>query len=266
MALLQRATLVPVSRDHNGATNRDIDFVLLNRLAVRLSAAAPMHEVLEEVVKFVTAAVQCDSCMLYVLEKDELVLRASKNPHPEVVDRLAMKMGQGITGWVAVNREPVVVAQRAYEDRRFKLFNELPEDRFEAFLSVPVVSGGKLIGVVNVQNRKQHQYSEREITLIATLGVLVGSEIERVRLENENSLLLKKLEMRTLIERAKGILQSELKISEDSAYRTIQRESQERRKSMREIAEAIILSDDLKRTPAPISAASRKRTASAGVS
>jgi uroporphyrinogen-III synthase len=237
VALLQRTTLVPVSRDCTSRTNRDVDFLLLNRIAVRLSAAAPMHEVLEEVVKFVTAAVECDSCMVYVLEKDDLVLRASKNPHPEVVDRLAMKMGQGITGWVAMNREPVVVAQRAYEDRRFKLFNELPEDRFEAFLSVPVVSGGKLVGVVNVQNRKQHRYSEREITLIATLGVLVGAEIERVRLENENC-----------------------------AYRTMQRESQERRKSMREIAEAIILSDDLKRTPAPISAATRKRTAAAGVS
>ena len=53
-----------------------------------MSAAAPLQEVLRDVVEFVTAVVKCDSCMVYVLENDELVLRASKNPHPEVVDRL----------------------------------------------------------------------------------------------------------------------------------------------------------------------------------
>ena len=45
-----------------------------------------------------------------------------------------MKMGEGITGWVAENRQPVAIAERAYEDSRFKFFNELPEDRFEVFL------------------------------------------------------------------------------------------------------------------------------------
>jgi uroporphyrinogen-III synthase len=266
VALLQSSAVVSVGRNCDNRPNRDVDFVLLSRIANRLSAAAPMHEILEDVVKFVTSAVMCDSCMVYLLEKDELVLRASRNPHPEVVNRLRLQLGEGITGWVAVNREPVVVTERAYEDRRFKLFNELPEDRFEAFMSVPVVSGGKLVGVVNVQNRKQHQYSEREIVLLATLGVLVGAEIERVRLEHENSQLIQKLETRTLIERAKGILQSDLKISEDTAYRIMQRESQQRRRSMKEIAEAVILIDELKRDPVSISEVSKNRKAAAGAS
>ena len=55
-----------------------------------------------------------------------------------------IKIGEGITGWVAENRQPVAVAERAYEDFRFRLFNELPEDRFESFLSVPMVSGGRV--------------------------------------------------------------------------------------------------------------------------
>jgi uroporphyrinogen-III synthase len=223
-----------------------VDIALLNRTAAQLSVSTPLHEVLDEVVKFVTTVVKCDSCMVYVLENEELVLRASKNPHSEVVDRLKMKVGQGITGWVAQHLEPVALGESAYSDSRFKLFNELPEDRFEAFLSVPVVSGGRMVGVINVQNRERHQFGDREIKLIATVGYLVGAEIERVRLESENSILLNRLATRTYVDRAKGILQRELKVSEDDAYRMMQRESQDRCKSMKEIAEAVMLSDDLR--------------------
>lgn len=224
-----------------------IDIALLNRMANRLSAADPLNQVLNEVVEFISAVVACDSCMIYTLESDELVLQASKNPHPDVTGRLKMKVGEGITGWVAEHRETVAVAESAHEDPRFKLFNELPEDRYEAFLSVPLVSGGKLVGVINLQNRAPHQYTKHEVSLIATIGFLVGAEVERARLETENLELSGKLESRKLMDRAKGILQSDLKISEEDAYRTIQRESQKRRKSMKEIAESIILNDDLKR-------------------
>jgi len=223
------------------------DITLINTMADRISTAAPLEDVLQDVVLFVAAVVDCDSCLVYVLEDDELVLRASKNPHPEVVGRLKMKIGQGITGWVAAHREPVVVAEGASQDPRFKLFNELPEDRFEAFLSAPLVSGGRLVGVINVQDRAPHSYSKREINLIATLGFLVGAEVERARLESENALLAERLEARKLVERAKGILQGELKIGEQDAYVMLQRQSQQRRRSMREIAEAIILSHAIRR-------------------
>lgn len=227
------------------------DIALLNKVASRLSAADALHQVLNEVAEFVAAVVECDSCFVYLAEGDELVLRASKNPHPETVDRLKMRVGQGITGWVAEHRSPVAVGVNAFADPRFKVFNELPEDRFEAFLSVPLVSGGRLVGVINVQSRAPHHYTRREIGLVTTVGFLVGAEVERVRLEGENSALSEKLETRKLVERAKGILQRELKIEETEAYRILQRESQQRRKSMKDIAESIILHDDLKRSSKP---------------
>jgi len=173
-------------------------------------------------------------------------LRASKNFHPDATDRLKMRVGEGITGWVAQHREPVVVTQSAHADPRFKVFNELPEDRFEGFLSVPLVSGGRLVGVINIQNRAPRQYSKREVRLVETIGFLVGAEVERARLEDEKLELSGRLESRKLLERAKGILQRDLKISEEDAYRTMQRESQKRRKPMGQIAEAIILSDQLR--------------------
>jgi uroporphyrinogen-III synthase len=160
-----------------------------------------------------------------------------------------MRVGEGITGWVAAHRKPVIVTDNAHEDPRFRFFNELPEDCFKAFLSVPLVSGGRLVGVMNLQNRAPHHYSKQEVSLVATIGYLVGAEVERARLASEKSELPDRLETRKLMERLKGILQRELKISEEDAYRTMQRESQQRRKSMKEISESIILNDDLKLGP-----------------
>jgi signal transduction protein with GAF and PtsI domain len=223
----------------------DID--LLHEIGSRIAAADPLHGVLSRVVDFVSTIVQCDSCFVYVLEDDDLVLRASKTPHPDVVDRLKLRVGQGITGWVAEHRTPVAVGSHAFDDPRFKTFNELPEDRYEAFLSVPVLSRGKLVGVINLQHRQPHSHTQREIRLISTIGFLVGAEIETARLEMENSQLSERLETRKVLDRAKGILQRDLGLTEEEAYLTIQRQSRQRRKTKKEIAEAIILTDELRR-------------------
>jgi len=219
----------------------------LHDIGSRIAAADPFHGVLSRVVHFVSSLVRCDSCFVYVLEGDALVLRASKNPHPDAVDRLMLRLGQGITGWVAEHRQPVAVPQRAFEDPRFQLFNELPEDRYEAFLSVPVASRGKLVGVINVQHRQPHHHRRREIQLTSTIGFLVGAEIEMARLEIENTQLSAQLEERKLVDRAKGILQRDLGLTEEEAYLTIQKQSRQRRKSKRDIAEAIIIGEDLRR-------------------
>ena len=227
--------------------NPELD--MLHEIGNRIAAADPLPEVLGRVVEVISAVVESDSCFVYVLEGDELVLRASKNPHSEVVDRLKLRVGQGITGWVAEHKRPVAVARDAFQDQRFRSFNELPEDLYQAFLSVPVLSRDKLVGVINLQHRQPHNYSQREIHLISTIGFLVGAEIEMARLEGENSELSEQLETRKVIERAKGILQRDLQLSEQEAYVTLQRQSRQRRISMKEIAEAIVLSDDVKRTP-----------------
>ena len=225
--------------------NREVD--LLHEIGSRIAAADPLHEVLGRVVEFISAVAKFDSCFVYVLEENELVLRASKNPHAEVVDRLKPQLGRGITGWVAEHKRPVAVARNAFQDPRFQSFNELPEDRFEAFLYVPVLSRDKLVGVINLQHRQPHIYSQREIRLISTIGFLVGAEIEMSRLEGANSELSEQLGTRKAMERAKGILQRELQLSEEEAYLTLQKQSRQRRKSMREVAEAIVLSEEIRR-------------------
>ena len=219
----------------------------LHEIGSRFAAADSLQTVLHRVVHFVSSVVQCDSCFIYVLEDDQLVLRASKQPHRDVVDRLKLRVGQGITGWVAEHRQPVAVGCHAFEDPRFQVFNELPEDHYEAFLSVPVLCRGRLVAVINLQHRFPHEHSWGEIQLVATIGFLVGAEIELARLESENNQLSERLETRKVLDRAKGILQRDLGISEEEAYLTIQRQSRQRRRPKREIAEAILLADDLRR-------------------
>jgi uroporphyrinogen-III synthase len=225
---------------------------LLHEIGARLATADGFHEVLTRVVDFASALVKCDSCLIYVLEDEDLVLRASKNPHPEAVDRLKLRLGQGITGWVAEHREPVAVAEKAALDPRFQFFHELPEDSYEAFLSVPLLCRGRVVGVINLQHRQHHVYRRREIRLISAVGFLVGAEIEMARLEDANSNLSEQLQTRKVVERAKGILQRDLGLSEEQAYLTLQRQSRQKRRPMKGIAEAIVLSDEVREnTPSP---------------
>jgi len=236
-------------KEQNGSAEyQDIDF--LHEIGKRISAD-PLHKVLARIVQFVSALVKCDSCLVYILEGRELVLRASKNPHPEAVNRLKLKMGQGITGWVAEHSRMVAVSQNASQDPRFQLFNDLPEDRFEAFLSVPILCRDKLVGVINVQHREFHIHSQKDIQLISTIGFLVGAEIEMARLEEENWKLSRELQTSKLIEKARGILQRDMQLDEAKAEQALQDQSRQSRKSMKEIAEAILLSDKIKHAPDP---------------
>lgn len=227
--------------------HNDVDIDFLHEISSRMAAAETLHQDLHQIVEFATAVVKCDSCLVYVREEDELVLRASKNPHDEVIDRLKVRLGQGITGWVAEHREPVAISHNASQDVRFKFFNELPEDAYEAFLSVPILSRGRVVGVINLQHREPHTYTRHQIRLIATIGFLVGAEIEMARLEGQNSQLLQQLETRKLVERAKGILQRDLGMDEEQAYLALQRQSRQKRRSLKEIAEAIVLGEEIRR-------------------
>jgi len=221
-----------------------VDF--LHEIGGRLATADGFHEILNQVVEFASDLVKCDSCLIYVLEGEHLVLRASKNAHPDVVDRLKLRVGEGITGWVAEHHEPVAISEKAAQDPRFQFFHELPEDSYEAFLAVPLKCRGRVVGTINLQHIRPHVYKRKEIRMISAIGFLVGAEIELARMEVVNSNLTDQLMTRKVVERAKGILQRELGLSEEQAYLALQKQSRQKRKAMKEIAEAIILSEEVR--------------------
>ena len=221
------------------------EIAFLHEIGERIAAADPLQKVLGRVVEFVSAVVKCDSCFIFVLEHGDLTLRASKNPHAEVLDRLKLRIGQGITGWVAENKKPVVLSSHAFQDHRFQSFTELPEDRYEAFLSVPVLCRDKLVGVINVQHREPHVHTQGEVQLISTIGFLVGPEIEMARLEAEKLKCADLSEARKLVEEATHVLRRELHLDEDEANLAMQKQSRQSGKSMKEVASAVLLHDEL---------------------
>jgi len=224
--------------------SQDIDF--LHEIGSRMAAADSLDSILQRILDFIADLVRCDSCLVYVLEGEQLVLSASKNPHPDLLHRLGLTVGQGITGWVAEHRQTVAITAHASTDPRFRMFHDLPEDLYEAFLSVPILCRGKVVGVINLQHRQSHHHTEREIRLISTIGFLVGAELELARIETEKAEIQRQLETRKLMERAKGILQRQLGIDEENAYLALQKLSRQKRRPMREIAEAIILSEEIR--------------------
>ncbi len=207
-----------------------------------------IDELLREIVKLAVQISKADSCLIYILDKrnQELILRASKNPHPDLLQKIHLKLGEGITGWVAKEKKPVAISTGAAHDTRFKYFRSLPEDLFEAFLSVPIVNKHGVAGVINVQHRKQHIHSDMEINLLSAIGKLVGGAVENALLIEESLALQEALELRKIIEKAKGILMKKNNLSENEAYHMLQKESMDNRKTFKEVAEAVILADRLK--------------------
>jgi uroporphyrinogen-III synthase len=211
---------------------------------------------LGEIVGLTVQVTGCDACLVYLLEREtgEIVLRASQVPHAADLGNLRMKMGEGVTGWVAEHKSVVALSSNASSDRRFKRFQALVEDTYEAFLSVPLVSSGDLIGVVNVHHRTPHKHTSEEVSLLTFIGEQMGGAVSKwtlveanARLVEETQEMKRQLETRKLVERAKGILQSKYKLTEEEAYLRLRNESRRLRRPMKDLAEAIILSEDLTR-------------------
>jgi len=161
---------------------------ILHHISQSISCTLDLDQILREIIELVVDVTRGDSCLLYLLDEsgDFLVLRASKNPHPRLIGRIAVKVGEGITGWVAREARPVAISRHASKDLRFKLFHTLPEDKYEAFLSAPIIAPpDRVIGVINVQHRKVHRHGDRERTLLSIIGHQVGSAIVNARLYQE---------------------------------------------------------------------------------
>ncbi|HSU60577.1 MAG TPA: GAF domain-containing protein [Bryobacteraceae bacterium] len=229
---------------------------LLQRISSIVSSELSIDEMLGEIVGLTVQVTNCDACLVYLIEREanEIVLRASQVPHQGDLGNIRLKVGEGVTGWVVEHQSAVALSSNAWADSRFKRFQALVEDTYEAFLSVPLVSGGDVIGVINVHHREPHEHTADEISLLTFVGEQMGGAIrkaflaeENARLQEESAEMRRQLETRKVVERAKGILQHRHSLTEEDAYLHLRNESRRIRRPMRELAEAIILSEDLSR-------------------
>lgn len=166
---------------------REVD--VLHRISESISGTLDLEAVLRHIVEMVVEVTRADACLLYLLSesREELILRASKNPHPKLIGRITIGLGEGITGWVARERTSVVIPSNASDDPRFKFFHNLPEDRYQAFVSVPILTKKEVVGVINVQHKRPKRYRPDELALLTTIANQVGGAIENARLYAEMS-------------------------------------------------------------------------------
>jgi uroporphyrinogen-III synthase len=154
-------------------------FQKISRFMVREMS---LQEVLQGVVSLVVEFTQCDSCLVYLADGEELVLCASNTPHPSTIGKVRLRRQEGLTGWVANERRLVAISREAYKDPRFKKFGELPEDTYEAFLSSPVIARNRVVGVINVQHRLPHQHTGSEMEVLTTVGEQIGCVLVLARM------------------------------------------------------------------------------------
>jgi signal transduction protein with GAF and PtsI domain len=233
---------------------------IFHRTSRIVSSGLSIDDMLQELVSLTVEVMACDACLVYLPdhESGDIVLRASQLPHDAEIGAVRLNVGEGIAGWVAQHRLPVALSSRAFADSRFKHFTNLIEDTFEALISVPLVRGGEVIGVLNVHHREPREHTPQEIALLSFLGEQMGVAIayatlaeHNVKLKREAVLARQQLEERKTVERAKGILQQRFGISEEDAYQRLREESRRQRRSLRDVAEAVLMVEGLGRERLP---------------
>ncbi|MCS6777312.1 MAG: GAF domain-containing protein [Chloroherpetonaceae bacterium] len=157
----------------------------LRRIGEATGSAFHSEEMLKVTAEIATAITGTDSCQIYLFDtssnSEELVLRAADESFASMIGKIRLRLGEGITGWVARERKPVAVSEKAYADHRFKFFPEMLEGEYESMLSVPLVTRGNILGVINVRTRRPHNYSKTQIHLLSGIASQVAGAIERSR-------------------------------------------------------------------------------------
>jgi two-component sensor histidine kinase/putative methionine-R-sulfoxide reductase with GAF domain len=158
---------------------------LLTETIAAVNSSLDLQEVLELVAKKVAGALGTDACFVYLYDEraNELVLRATHGTRVEELTRTPrMRPGEGITGVAAAERAPVMLAEQAHLDPRFKQFPNLPEDEYESILAVPILARDVLEGALNVRTREPRAFTDGEIELLVAIAAQVAQTIEHARL------------------------------------------------------------------------------------
>jgi len=219
----------------------------------QISNAITSDQYLEDILKLivmVTAKVTgVEICSLWLLEegdKGKLArLKATQAIDPEYVKDRVLSLNEGVVGYVASTNKPLVIKD-VLKEPRFKEKEMARKLGLISMLGVPLhVKEDKVIGVLDCFTVRPHTFSETEVSLVTTVANQAAIAIEHTQLIVKTKIIEEELEKRKMIDRAKEILMSKKGLSAEKAFRWIQRKSMDTRKSMKEIAEAIIISQDI---------------------
>ncbi len=171
---------------------RNAEGEALRRIGEAMGSLFDLEEMLKAVAGVAVQVTGTDSSQVYLFNDahDTLVLRAVTDGSGEVIGKLRLKVGEGLTGWVAQHKEAVALGHHAHQDARFKFVPELQEDKYQSILSVPLIYRGDVLGVINVRTEKEHEYTQTQVRLLQSIASQISGAIE-------NSRQYRKLEKRT---------------------------------------------------------------------
>jgi len=218
-----------------------------------ISKAITSDQYLEDILKLivmVTAKVTgVDICSLWLIEESEkdkkARLKATQAIDPDYVKDRVLNLNEGVVGYVASTNRPLKV-ENVLKEPRFKEKEMAKKLGLVSMLGVPLhVKEDKVIGVLDCFTIEPHEFSETEVSLITAVANQAAVAIENTQLMVRTKIIEEELEKRKMIDRAKEILMTKQGFSAEKAFRWIQKKSMDTRKSMKEIAEAVIISQDI---------------------
>jgi signal transduction protein with GAF and PtsI domain len=188
-------------------------------------------------------------CSLWLVDEDaegkKIRLKATQAIDPDYVKDRSLNMNEGVVGFVAANNQPLII-EDVLKEPRFKEKEMARKLGLVSMVSVPMhVKEDKVIGVLNCFTAKSHNFSQTEVNLITTVANQAAVAIFNTELMVKEKVIQEELETRKLVERAKEVLMRRRNMTGEQAYRWMQKRSMDSRKSMRNVAEAILLSDEI---------------------
>ncbi len=203
-------------------------------------------DVLKTIVNIVADVMNFKICsvMLYNPQKEELSIKATQSLSENYINKPNLKVGESLSGMAIKEKKPITAID-VTKHPRYKYPEIAKKEGLKSMLAVPMMVKEKIIGVINVYTTNEHIFSEEEVKLLSSIADLAAIALENAQLEQEALKAKDALEARKVVERAKGILMKANNISEEEAYTTMRKKAMDLCKPLKEIAEAIILSNEI---------------------
>lgn len=221
---------------------------VLTTISKAITSDLYLDDILKLIVTVTAEVMGSKICSLMLLDEDknELIIRATQSVSEAYIKKPNIRIGEGVAGRVFKENKPMVILD-VKKDSRYINKEIAIKEKLCSLLSVPLDIKNKPIGVINCYTSKPHEFTKAEVQILTAVANQAAVAIKNAELITKTKIIQEELEARKLIERAKDILMKELDISGEEAYRKIQKQSMDMRRAMREIAEAIILTGELKK-------------------
>ena len=220
----------------------------ISKVSKTITSNLYLEDILKLIVTVTAEIMDSKICSLMLLDdkRGELVLKATQSMSEVYNRKPNLRLGEGIAGKAALENKPVSV-YRLSEEPEYRSKDIASKVGLKSLLSVPLAVKGRVIGVLNNYTSYPHKFTKDEINILTTVANQAAIVIENAELIVNTKVIQEELETRKIVEKAKGLLMREQGMSEEEAFRKIQKQSMDSRKSMREIAEAIILIDKMRK-------------------